>query len=311
MYKPNAIGVGPDVARSGRPCYGVLASALMLVLVTGCNRKHEEATTVSPPSKTATSAPAAPADGPTLTLDLGDGVKLELVRVPAGAFMMGSPDDEPGHDSSESPVHKVEFKKPFYIGKYEVTQAQFVKLCDPGHNKKFKFTGSELPCEEVNWDEGKWFCDNASAATGRTVRLPSEAEWEYAARGGTSTPYFTGAEVTTDQANFSQGQVGTPGESVKTGTTKVGSFKPNAFGVCDTAGNVAEWVQDVWHDDYKGAPVDGSAWLTGGAGDKRVYRGGAYSSAEQDCRPAVRMASAEPKEDRVDTRGFRVVVEAK
>jgi formylglycine-generating enzyme required for sulfatase activity len=284
----------------------------MMLLAIGCKPKDAEKPPAASPPKAVTSAsPAAPADGPTLTLDLGDGTKLELVRIPAGSFMMGSPDDEPGHDASESPVHKVEFKKPFYIGKFEVTQAQFVKLCDPGHSKKFQFPGADRPCEEVNWPEAKWFCDNASAATGRTVRLPSEAEWEYAARGGTATAFFTGADVTSDQANFNQGQVGTPGESVKTGTAKVGTFKPNAFGVCDTIGNVAEWVQDVWHDDYKGAPADGSAWLTGGAGDKRVYRGGAYSSAEQDCRPAVRMASAEPKEDRVDTRGFRVVVEAK
>jgi formylglycine-generating enzyme required for sulfatase activity len=285
---------------------------IVAAVLCGCDKPKAAPTPAptSPPapvSTVTTSAPVVAEDGPTLTLELGDGLKLELVCAPAGSFMMGSPADEDGHDDSESPVHKVTFAKPFYIGKYEVTQAQFLKMTSP--NKKFELAGPDRPCEEIGWAEAKWFCDNTSKLTGRTVRLPSEAEWEYAARAGTTTPYWFGKEITIKDADFGQ-LVGGPAEGSKLGTAKVGSYKPNPWGLYDTVGNVGEWCADNMHPDYKGAPADGSAWLTEGS-PTRVYRGGAYSNSAEDCRVAARTASGEPDTDRNTLKGFRVVVETK
>jgi formylglycine-generating enzyme required for sulfatase activity len=281
---------------------------LALLVSVGCDK--QKGTPINDPAPPpVTSAPAAAAvaqDGPTLTLDLGGNLKLELVRVPAGSFMMGSPADEDGHDDSESPVHKVTFAKPFYIGKFEVTQSQFVKMTGA---KTFSLPGADRPCEEINWAEAKWFCDNTAKLTGRVVRLPSEAEWEYAARAGTTTPFWFGKEATPKQANLGQ-LVGGPAEGSKLDTTKVGSYPPNPWGLYDTVGNVGEWCQDNMHDDYKGAPADGSAWETPGV-TSRVYRGGAYSNMPEACRAAYRGASSEPSEDRNNQKGFRVVLESK
>jgi formylglycine-generating enzyme required for sulfatase activity len=258
----------------------------------------------------------APTTGPAaLTLDLGHGLHLELVRVPAGRFVMGSPDAEGDRDPSEGPQHTVTIAKPFWIGRIEITQAQWVGVAGPNQSQFKNAPGHDtLPCECVSWTDCQKFCDAASKITGRHVRLPSEAEWEYAARGGSAGAFGVGSgnAISSDIANFN----GTspyggapPGPERKT-TTPVGSFAPNRFGLCDAVGNVSEWCQDVYHDTYDGAPADGSAWEAGGNPELRVYRGGAYNNDASSCRSAVRFA-AERGDVRNSTLGFRVVVDDK
>ena len=255
----------------------------------------------------------APATRPaTLSLDLGHGVRLELVRVPAGRFAMGSPDAEGDRDASEGPVHPVTIARPFWIGRFEVTQAQWVGA---GFANQSQFRDAadhdRLPCESVSWADCQKFCDAVSKATGRHVRLPSEAEWEYAARGGSAAPFGSiGSAIASSRANFNGNDPygGAPPGPDRQHTTPAGTFAPNAFGLCDSVGNVSEWCQDVFHDDYTNAPGDGSAWETGGNPELRVYRGGAYNNDASNCRCAIRFA-AERKDNRNSTLGFRVVVD--
>ena len=233
---------------------------------------------------------AAPTTHPTttqsasLTLDLGNKQKLELVLIPAGTFKMGSPTTEPDRDDSESPQHRVKIGYWFYMGKYEVTQGQYQAVT--GFNQSLFKGDDTLPEECVSWTDAQNFCDVVSKKTGQKVRLPSEAEWEYADRAGTTTPFWTGEDISSTQANFNgrapygKGAAGPHRDQ----TSPAGSFPPNPFGLYDTIGNVSEWCQDVFHDSYTGAPKDGSAWETGGDAEIRVYRGGAY---DNDARPAA------------------------
>ena len=239
------------------------------------------------------------------TIDLDGGVTLELVKIPAGEFMMGSPESEKGHQTDEGPQHRVRIEKPFYMGKHPVTQAQWRAVMgddDPSH-----FKGDNRPVEQVSWNDCRQFCDKLSEVADRRIRLPSEAEWEYACRAGTTTPFFFGETISTDQANYNVG--GSASEDGSQGTrhnetTPVGSFPPNAFGLFDTHGNVWEWCEDVWHDDYTGAPSDGSAWVTGGDEGRRVVRGGSWYGLEIDLRSANR--SRNRPDGRSDDVGFRV-----
>jgi formylglycine-generating enzyme required for sulfatase activity len=263
---------------------------------------------------------AAPASRPTttqsstqpttLTLDLGNKQKLELVLIPAGSFKMGSPATEPDHDDSESPQHRVKIGYSFYMGKYEITQGQYQAVT--GFNQSLFKGDDNLPEECVSWTDAQGFCETVSKQTGRKVRLPSEAEWEYADRAGTTTPFWTGNDISSTQANFNgrapygKGAVGPHRDQ----TSPVGSYPPNPFGLYDTVGNVSEWCQDVFHESYVGAPKDGSAWETGGDEEIRVYRGGAYDNDAASCRSAMRFA-AERRNNRNSRIGFRVVVEVK
>jgi formylglycine-generating enzyme required for sulfatase activity len=258
-------------------------------------------------------AGAAPTTAPsTLSLDLGKGLTMDFVRVPAGTFVMGSPPNEAERDESEGPQHRVTIGRPFWIGRFEVTQAQWVAL---GFANQSQFKDApghdQLPCECVSWTDCQKFCDAASKATGRKFRLPSEAEWEYAARGGgTGTFGSVGDKLASTQANFNGNSPfgGAPVGPDREHPIRVGSFPPNGFGLCDVAGNVSEWCQDVYHDSYAGGPTDGSDWETGDRPTLRVYRGGAYNNDASSCRNAVRYA-AEQGEVRNSTLGFRVVVD--
>ena len=177
-----------------------------------------------------------------MTLDCGNGVKLELMPIPAGTFMMGSPETEANRESHEV-RHQVAISKPFYLGVYAVTQAQYRMVM--GVNLS-KFKGDNLPVESVSWNEAVEFCQKLSANTDRKVRLPTEAEWEYACRAGTTTPFNTGDTISTDQANYDGNHTyGNGSKGVfREKTTPVGSFPPNAWGLYDMHGNVWEWCSD-------------------------------------------------------------------
>ncbi len=236
----------------------------------------------------------------TITEDLGGGVKLEMVSVPGGTFTMGSPDSEEGRDSDEGPQHQVTVS-PFYMSKYEVTQAQWravatklskIKIAlkpDPSNFKEDK-----LPVEQVSWEEAVEFCDRLSKATGKTYRLPTEAEWEYACRAGTTGPYAGNLD-----------EMGWYGNNSGNKTHPVGTKQPNGFGLYDMHGNVWEWCMDWYSENYYSQSP--SADPTGpSTGSDRVFRGGSwFNGLAQYCRSAIRGGGA--PDDRGHDLGFRLV----
>ena len=245
------------------------------------------------------------------TEDLGNGITIEMVKIPGGTFIMGSPESEKGRDDDESPEHEVTVSG-FYMAKFQVTQAQWKQVADlPQIARELKpepshFQGENLPVEEVSWYDAVEFCQRISKATGKEYRLPSEAEWEYACRAGTTTPFNFGETITSELVNYN-GDYTYANEAkgfYRRETTPVGSFPANGFGLYDMHGNVWEWCADTWHDSYEGAPNDGSAWTTGEV-SKYVLRGGSWDFNPQNCRSAIRPWNA-PDVDNND-RGFRCV----
>lgn len=245
--------------------------------------------------------------------DLGGGVMLEMVRVPGDRFQMGSP---PGTapNPTEYPTHDVTIPD-FYIGKFEVTQSQWRAIAgipngltpDPS-----SFKGDDLPVEQVSWDHARTFCALLSRKTGRNYRLPSEAEWEYACRARTSTPFPFGETITPELVNYDATK---PYNNVlphntRGRTTVVGSLGvANKFGLYDMLGNVEEWCQDSWHGSYHGKPpLNGGSWTDGGD-ETRVFRGGSWNRSAFYCRSAHRTSYPPNYQD--NSIGFRVVVEAK
>ena len=206
--------------------------------------------------------------------DLDNGVSLEMVSIPGGKFLMGSPEGE--RKDNEHPQHPVTVP-PFLIGKYPVTQAQWQAVMN---NNPSHFQGANRPVERVSWHDCVEFCKKLSELIGRPCRLPSEAEWEYACRAGTTTPFHFGETLTNELANhnFKYRE-----------TTDVGSFPPNAFGLYDMHGNVWEWCGDTWHEDYNGAPADGSVWLKNGNENCSPLRGGSCFDTSLYCRSASRI----------------------
>lgn len=239
-------------------------------------------------------------------------VTLELVSIPGGILLMGSPREEAGRYTSEDPQHEVTVF-PFLMGQYPVTQAQWrmvaalpkVKIDLPAEPSHFK--GDQRPVEQVNWYQAVEFCQRLSRYSGRRYRLPSEAEWEYACRAGTTTPFHLGPTITPDLANYdgrytyNQGPAG----HYRQQTTPVGTFPPNAFGLCDMHGNVWEWCGDAWHSDYRQAPGTAKVWMGYGRLQRRVLRGGSWLSQPSHCRSASRVDYF--PEYGLDYHGFRVV----
>jgi formylglycine-generating enzyme required for sulfatase activity len=240
-----------------------------------------------------------------------------MVDIPGGSFTMGEPRTGPDYDQMK-PAHKVTVP-PFYMGKFEVTQAQWRAVANlrkvsrdlqpsPSH-----FKGANLPVDSVSWNDAMEFCARLSRATGRAYRLPTEAEWEYACRGGTTTPYSFGETLTPWVVNF-DGRFSTgsaPAGVFRRKTTPVGSMEvASGFGVFDMDGNVREWCMDYWHENYKGAPADGSAWRTGGAPDSRVTRGGSWDLPGHMCGAAERNFCS-PDSCRLEVFGFRVVMDVR
>jgi formylglycine-generating enzyme required for sulfatase activity len=258
--------------------------------------------------------------------DLGQGIGLELVAISGGNFTMGAPNTEEGWHPSQSPQHSVTIA-PFWMGKYPVTQAQWglvAALPKVNHSlppKPSCFTGATRPVEQVSWQDAVEFCDRLAAQTGRIYRLPTEAEWEYACRATTVSPFWLGETITTALANYSgvdweyEGRVCSKGSYGKgaTGsdrreTTVVGSFAiANPFGLYDMHGLVREWCIDRWHDSYDGALDDGTAWIENSTTDQRVLRGGSWNSGPKACRSAFR-SKLNPDTHLYDV-GFRVVGE--
>jgi formylglycine-generating enzyme required for sulfatase activity len=222
----------------------------------------------------------------------------EMVVVPAGEFDMGSNDFE-----FEKPIHRVTIAKPFAIGRREVTFEEWDQCAASGmctHRPDDRGQGrGERPVVNVSWRDAKLYVGWLSQKTGQKYRLPSEAEWEYAARAGTKTAYWWGREAGGRYANCRECGGGSGQQTIATG-----SFAANPFGLFDTAGNAAEWVEDCWNDTYRGAPKDASAWISGQCG-QRVLRGGSFDSQARYLRSASRFRY--DADVRYYANGFRVV----
>jgi formylglycine-generating enzyme required for sulfatase activity len=226
-----------------------------------------------------------------MSIDLGDGVKMEFVLIPEGTFMMGS---EKIGDAK--PVHRVTISQPFYLGKFEVTQEQWQKVM--GSNPS-RFKAPKNPVEQMSWDDcQKFIAALKEKAPSQTFRLPTEAEWEYACRARSKTDYYYGdaPDKLRDYAWFRDYSGGT--------THPVGQKQPNAWGLYDMCGNVREWCEDVYHYTYEDAPTDGSAWTLGGTGD-RVVRGGTWDVAPSNLSSTARSISK--TDNRNEFSGLRVV----
>jgi len=261
---------------------------------------------------------AGPGPWQETVLDLGNSVKMRLVLIPAGKFMMGSPATEAGRSSEEGPQHEVTISKPFYMGVFEVTQEQYEQVM--GVNPSY-FKGAKNPVECVSWDGAVEFCKKLSARTGKKVTLPTEAQWEYACRACTTTAFHTGDALNPGQANAAipsnpgvwdtiMAWVGKflPQKAKTIPTTPAGSFPPNGFGLYDMHGNVLEWCSD-WYDWYDDSYANAKNQDPTGpdSGTNRVLRGGGWSYNPQLCRSAGRNGSAPDGRDLHV--GFRVAVD--
>ena len=192
---------------------------------------------------------------------------IKFCWCPAGSFTMGSPESEAGRKKNEGPQHTVTFKQGFWMSKYEVTHGQWKSVA--GFHPEAMKGNENLPMQMIDWYECQTFLKKLGTKGAGIFRLPSEAEWEYACRAGTQTPFFFGETISTDQAHLERD---TP--------KAVGSFPGNAWNLCDMHGSVREWCQDSWHEDYTGAPNDGSAWESTG-GENRVFRSGGWDNMDR------------------------------
>ena len=227
----------------------------------------------------------------------------EMVVIPAGSFTMGSPQAEPGHQLTEAPQHNVTIEKPFAASKFVVTFAEWDACAARGdcipHVDDHGWGRGRQPVINVSWDNAQRYVKWLSKITGKTYRLLTEAEYEYAARADTRTAYPWGDDIGNDHANCA----GCGSRWDLAQAAPVGSFAPNKFGLYDMVGNVWEWVEDCLHEDYGGAPVDGSAWMTGDCSRHRL-RGGSWASFADEVRSANRGRAATG--DQVSIISFRV-----
>ncbi len=268
------------------------------------------------------------------TEDLGNNVELAMVKIPAGKFIMGAPENELARRSYEGPQHEVTVPE-FFMGRYPITQGQWKAVVettekierdlkpDPSYFKDDyeKYNRWTRPVEQVSWLDAKEFCARLSQKTERNYQLPSEAQWEYACRAGTTTPFHFGETITTDLANYRgkddeenkwSGSYGRgPKGEYREQTTPVGYFKvANVFGLYDMHGNVWEWCEDDWHDNYEGAPNDGSPWVSSNQdttkSTSKVLRGGSWYFYPRRCRSANRNLYISVETD-FNNFGFRLV----
>jgi len=232
-------------------------------------------------------------------MHLDQDIGLPMIKIPGGTYLMGSKDLE-----NARPQHQVTIRT-FYMSQHEITQAQWRKVANLPQVKialpesPLAHEGDKMPVRHISWEEAGEFCERLSRAAGKTFRLPTEAEWEYACRAGTTTPYYFGMGITSKLVNYN-------GEN-SDGPVTVGSFLSNNFGLYDMHGNLWEWCQDLYHDNYEGAPVDGSPWLTGKVWiSMRVIRGGSWMANDKaSCRSDSRRPN--PQQKRNPDVGFRVM----
>lgn len=246
------------------------------------------------------------------TEDLGNGASLDMVYIPDGTFIMGSPEGE-GRES-ERPQHEVTVPA-FFMGKYPVTQAQWRAVATlPRVTRDLKpdpsrFKADNRPVENISWYDAVEFCARLSKKTGKNYQLPSEAEWEYACRAGTTTPFYFGETITSKLASYDASKifVEEPKGKYRRKTTSVGIFPPNAFGLYDMHGNVWEWCADNWHKNYIEAPQNGSIWQDIKSDDNnyRLLRGGSWVTFPHFCRSAYRYWNPRDFDD--NGVGFRVM----
>jgi formylglycine-generating enzyme required for sulfatase activity len=230
----------------------------------------------------------------------------QMIVIPAGEFTMGSPASELGAETQ----HRVTIAAPFAVGKFDVTFDEWNACvkdggCDGYRPDDQHWGRGKRPVIDVSWDNAKAYVDWLSRRTRKPYRLLSEAEWEYAARAGTTTAYSTGSTISASTANYDGSADGSGPSAVnRQKTMPVGSFPPNGFGLYDMHGNASEWVEDCWHEDYTtAAPTDGSAWLEGNC-DGRVMRGGSWEDSQAELRSAARLGEFKDKSSYAD--GFRV-----
>jgi len=225
-----------------------------------------------------------------------------MIVVPAGSFTMGSPEKESERYSNEGPQHKVTIAEPLAVSRLEVTFEEWDACAAAAACPEIPDVWGRraMPVINVSWVDAKNYVAWLVKVTGKPYRLLSEAEWEYCARAGAATRYFWGDEPGAGNANCN----GCGSQWDLQQAAPAGSFKPNAFGLYDMHGNVWEWVEDSWHENYVGAPTDGSAWLQGGQPVLRVIRGGSWRNESELLRAAVR--ERRNINVRFDTLGFRV-----
>jgi formylglycine-generating enzyme required for sulfatase activity len=245
--------------------------------------------TVSLPSQSAQnlsskSSESSPSPRPQVLIEtLPGGIELEMIKIPAGSFLMGSPDTDDTAYGDEKPQHQVKLQE-FYLGKYPITQEQYQAIM--GNNPSNFKDDLKNPVEQVSWNDAKEFCQKLNDETGKKYRLPTEAEWEYACRAGTQTRYYFGDE---------ESQLGDYvwyDENSDSKTHPVGEKKPNNWGLYDMSGNVWEWCEDPWHDSYADKPENiknngNTIWSSSDA-SLRVLRGGSWNFVSRSCRSAIR-----------------------
>ncbi|MFO0138756.1 MAG: formylglycine-generating enzyme family protein [Cyanobacteriota bacterium] len=232
---------------------------------------------------------------------------LTMLWIPPGRFWMGSPDDEPERRSNEGPQHLVQLQG-FFLSQTPITQAQWRQVAqwrptkgEGAWNQKLNpnpsyFKGDQRPVESVSWEDAMEFCRRLSQRTGRNYTLPSEAQWEYACRASTTTPFHFGSTISTKLANYNGNAVYGDGEKgeFRQQTMDVASFPANPWGLHDIHGNVWEWCADHWHSNYNGAPEDGHAWINEEAKEDKnssndgLLRGGSWNGIPRLCRSAYR-----------------------
>ncbi len=241
-------------------------------------------------------------------------IEIRFRWIPPGEFLMGSPEDEPERSGSEGPRHRVRFAQGFWLAETACTRALWKVVTGEnprravtGENPS-EFKGDDRPVEMVTWNDVHAFLLQLNRAhPGLALRLPSEAEWEYACRAGTHTPFWFGAELTTDRANYDGNNpyANGPKGEYREETVPVKHFQPNPWGLYQVHGNVWEWCQDRWHRNYQGAPEDGRPWETGGSVDS-VLRGGSWRDSGGNLRSAYRDHDHRALADLFGSSGFRL-----
>ena len=247
--------------------------------------------------------------------EIKNSIGMEFVLVPSGSFMMGASENEKDGNQTERPQHRVSFDYDFYVGKYEVTIGEWKKIMGDlpegmktNLDAKFKENDSQ-PVVRISWNDAKDFIARLNAKNDAyKYRLPSEAEWEYAARAGTQTRFYWGDDLKfTSLCQYANVKDYSDCKDNYVRTAPVGKYAPNAFGLYDMTGNVWEWCEDIWNESYNNLPSDGSANLAIGDSNRRVQRGGSWADAPKFTRIAARGADAPT--DRNDEDGFRIIAE--